>query len=355
MPITSSGTEVFCMRNREAGGARAQGGRRRAGRGGDRPQARVRRPLRRQGRQGQAGAEPAQADRAHRGRGAGRHFAAHAALPVRARAAQRAGGAGERGAGGSSVRRQAGAHRRVARGPARRAPGDHRPERPRQVDASPDRHGSPGPRRGSVRWGHEARVGYFPQDHREVLTDAEQTRSRFRRGGRARESPTFVRGQLGRILFSGGDVEKRIGSLSGGEAARLIFAPHHRREAERPRARRADQPPRSRGHPRARRRPQRLSRHRPLRVARSLVRVGGRHAHREVTPDGPRDFPGTYAEYLERCGDDHLDADAVVLKAKKPRPEGAAIAGPPRRSARAGTSRSAAATAPRSCPRAATR
>ena len=36
----------------------------------------------------------------------------------------------------------------------------------------------------------------------------------------------------------------------------------------------------------------------------------------EVTADGPRDFPGTYADYLERCGDDHLDAQAVVLKAK---------------------------------------
>jgi ABC-type sulfate/molybdate transport systems ATPase subunit len=36
----------------------------------------------------------------------------------------------------------------------------------------------------------------------------------------------------------------------------------------------------------------------------------------EVTKDGLRDFPGTYAEYLERCGDDHLDADAVVSKAK---------------------------------------
>jgi ATPase subunit of ABC transporter with duplicated ATPase domains len=36
----------------------------------------------------------------------------------------------------------------------------------------------------------------------------------------------------------------------------------------------------------------------------------------EVTPTGLRDFPGTYAEYLERCGDDHLDADAVVLKSR---------------------------------------
>jgi ABC-type sulfate/molybdate transport systems ATPase subunit len=36
----------------------------------------------------------------------------------------------------------------------------------------------------------------------------------------------------------------------------------------------------------------------------------------EVTPNGLSDFPGTFAEYLERCGDDHLDADAVVLKSK---------------------------------------
>ena len=32
-----------------------------------------------------------------------------------------------------------------------------------------------------------------------------------------------MRGQLGRVLFSGEDVEKRVGALSGGEAARLVF------------------------------------------------------------------------------------------------------------------------------------
>ena len=43
----------------------------------------------------------------------------------------------------------------------------------------------------------------------------------------------------------------------------------------------------------------------------------------EVTAEGPRDFPGTYEEYLASCGDDHLDAEAVVLKAKKERTDGA--------------------------------
>jgi len=35
-----------------------------------------------------------------------------------------------------------------------------------------------------------------------------------------------------------------------------------------------------------------------------------------VTTEGPREFAGTYAEYLARAGDDHLDIDAVSLKAK---------------------------------------
>ena len=39
----------------------------------------------------------------------------------------------------------------------------------------------------------------------------------------------------------------------------------------------------------------------------------------EITPEGPRDFPGTYAEYLAKCGDDHLDADAVALRARAER------------------------------------
>ena len=80
----------------------------------------------------------------------------------------------------------------------------------------------------------------------------------------------------------------------------------------------------------------------------------------ELTPAGPNDFPGTYAEYLARCGDDHLDGDAVVLKAKRARAETTAAgddggsAAPDRRPS-PGRSRSAAATARRSCPSCATR
>jgi ATPase subunit of ABC transporter with duplicated ATPase domains len=37
----------------------------------------------------------------------------------------------------------------------------------------------------------------------------------------------------------------------------------------------------------------------------------------EIQPGGIRDYPGTYEEYVHACGDDHLDVDTVVLKAKK--------------------------------------
>jgi ABC-type multidrug transport system ATPase subunit len=32
----------------------------------------------------------------------------------------------------------------------------------------------------------------------------------------------------------------------------------------------------------------------------------------EISPKGIQDFPGTYEEYLDRLGDDHLDAEAVL-------------------------------------------
>jgi energy-coupling factor transporter ATP-binding protein EcfA2 len=130
------------------------------------------------------------------------------------------------------------------------------------------------------------------------------------------EGTSYVRGQLGRVLFSGQDVEKPIGSLSGGEAARLVFC---RIIAERPNLLVLDEP----------------TNHLDLEAIGALVvalqafegtvllvshdrwfvsQLATRIV--EVTATGLRDFPGTYAEYLERCGDDHLDADAVVLKEK---------------------------------------
>src|SRR5262249_49874161 len=131
------------------------------------------------------------------------------------------------------------------------------------------------------------------------------------------EGTAYVRGQLGRVLFSGDDVEKPIGSLSGGEAARLIFG---RLIVERPNLLVLDEP----------------TNHLDLEAIHALAE--GLRAYEgtllfvshdrwfvselatriiELTPTGPRDFPGTFAEYLQRSGDDHLDAEAVLNRAPK--------------------------------------
>jgi hypothetical protein len=41
----------------------------------------------------------------------------------------------------------------------------------------------------------------------------------------------------------------------------------------------------------------------------------------EIQPDSIRDYPGTYEEYVHFCGDDHLDADQVILRAKREKKE----------------------------------
>jgi ATPase subunit of ABC transporter with duplicated ATPase domains len=169
---------------------------------------------------------------------------------------------------------------------------------------------------GTVRWGHEVRTGYFPQDHGELLDDGPPTPLEFIWSIVPKETPSFVRGHLGRVLLSGGDVDKSVTQLSGGEAARLLFA---KLAVERPNVLVLDEP----------------TNHLDLEAIHALVaalqayegtivfvshdrffvsEVASRIL--ELTKDGPRSYPGTYAEYLAQLGDDHLDADAVVLKAR---------------------------------------
>lgn len=175
------------------------------------------------------------------------------------------------------------------------------------------------PDHGSVTWGHETRVGYFAQDHHEVLVDPNATPLNVIWDALPHEGTSTVRGQLGRMLFSGDDVEKPVSALSGGEAARLVFC---RIMVERPNVLVLDEP----------------TNHLDLETIEALVRALSEYegtllfvshdrafvsalATRilEVTAQGFRDFPGTYEEYLAGLGDDHLDAEAVVLRAKRER------------------------------------
>jgi ABC-type sulfate/molybdate transport systems ATPase subunit len=58
----------------------------------------------------------------------------------------------------------------------------------------------------------------------------------------------------------------------------------------------------------------------------------------EVRADGIRDYQGSYEEYLAQCGDDHLDADRVILAARAAKAGGTGKTGKTDRAGTSGTS-----------------
>ena len=75
---------------------------------------------------------------------------------------------------------------------------------------------------GTVKWGHEAQIGYFPQDHTGSIEKG-ITISDWLHQFDPRVTKEDIRGLLGQMLFSGEEGLKKTEALSGGEAARLIF------------------------------------------------------------------------------------------------------------------------------------
>jgi ATPase subunit of ABC transporter with duplicated ATPase domains len=76
--------------------------------------------------------------------------------------------------------------------------------------------------RGSVRWGHEASVGYFPQDHTGLIRKG-MTAVEWLHQFDPDASRQDIHGLLGQMLFSGEEGLKPTEALSGGETARLLF------------------------------------------------------------------------------------------------------------------------------------
>jgi ATPase subunit of ABC transporter with duplicated ATPase domains len=78
------------------------------------------------------------------------------------------------------------------------------------------------PDTGTVQPGHGLRLGYYAQEH-ETL-DVERTILEHMRAAAPAQTDTDLRKILGAFLFSGDDVEKPAGVLSGGEKTRLALA-----------------------------------------------------------------------------------------------------------------------------------
>ncbi len=82
--------------------------------------------------------------------------------------------------------------------------------------------GSTEPDTGEVVYGHGAKLGYFAQEH-EIL-DGDRTVFENMKSAAPDLDDTRVRTILGSFLFSGDDVDKPAGVLSGGEKTRLSLA-----------------------------------------------------------------------------------------------------------------------------------
>lgn len=80
----------------------------------------------------------------------------------------------------------------------------------------------------SLRWGVTTSRAYFPADHhnyfKKYLDDTLISWLRRFAKDEAQQDETFLRGFLGRMLFSGESVHKKIGVLSGGEKVRCLLS-----------------------------------------------------------------------------------------------------------------------------------
>ena len=170
---------------------------------------------------------------------------------------------------------------------------------------------------GSIEWGYETHPGYFAQDPGDHLGEPRRTAEAWVSDYCEGKGTGFARGKLGMVLFSGDDAEKRLGALSGGESARLVLCSLIIRL---PNVLVLDEP----------------TNHLDLESIDALVKglkafpgtlvfvshdrwFVGRLANRivEITTEGIRDYRGTYEEYVHFRGDDYLDADTVVKKARR--------------------------------------
>ena len=131
---------------------------------------------------------------------------------------------------------------------------------------------------GAVKWGHEAQIGYFPQDVSNVIENG-MTVADWLHQFDPKATKEDIRGLLGQMLFSGeeGTEEDRCALRRRGCAPALLQADAG--ETEHPDLRRADEPPRSRSHQRPEHRDSALRGHRLARHPRSRLDRRSCHAH----------------------------------------------------------------------------
>lgn len=85
--------------------------------------------------------------------------------------------------------------------------------------------GALSPDKGSVENGHQVLISYFPQNHTDLIEKTETANAfDWLKNRRQSTYDQEIRSALGKMLFAGDDAFKPVGTLSGGETARLIMA-----------------------------------------------------------------------------------------------------------------------------------
>ncbi|MCB1050081.1 MAG: ABC-F family ATP-binding cassette domain-containing protein [Acidobacteria bacterium] len=169
---------------------------------------------------------------------------------------------------------------------------------------------------GSYTWGHETYPGYFAQDHHAEISANTTPYEWLYQFGPA-ESIGTIRGILGTLLFTGDDVHKSTAALSGGESARLILS---KLVLLKPNVLILDEP----------------TNHLDMESIEALVSALQAYdgtvllvSHNryvveqvatkvlELKPDGLDYFDGSYHEYLEKLGVDHLAEVGIKVERTK--------------------------------------
>lgn len=81
------------------------------------------------------------------------------------------------------------------------------------------------PDEGTFKWGVSTSTSYFPVDNSVYFNDCDLSiLDWIRQYSKTDETETYLRGFLGRMLFSGNDIYKPVKVLSGGEKVRCMFS-----------------------------------------------------------------------------------------------------------------------------------
>jgi len=79
------------------------------------------------------------------------------------------------------------------------------------------------PDSGVIEWGQTISVGYFPKDNTKLFSTSDNLVDWLRPFSKEPDE-TYLRGFLGRMLFSGDETQKSVNVLSGGERVRCLLA-----------------------------------------------------------------------------------------------------------------------------------